>query len=408
MTLQLVSVIVPTRNPSGLLLEAVESVYAQVELGTRFRIEVVVVDDGSGHPEPERRALLRRYPGLVFIGLPEQRGQSAARNVGIKASSGDYIAFLDDDDVWLPGKLAQQVPVLERRPSAGVVFSPIIIRFEDRDWVFPAARQAPSGWVLRALCRDLFIGNPLSVLVRRGVLERAGFFDETLPVLVDYDLWLRLALQAPFSFLPGVVAIYRRSTGGTFFSRSRRGAGEHALRQIFANIASWLPQRQEFARLRRELPGWLAMHLARHQGILGDLDRMRAQVLEALACHPWLAGDAATRRSIAEMVRKLAFASPSPVAVARRFEEDVRRATSGAGFRHRRAVRRVVGEVWAELAVGLAYHRRPPARDDAARAAVAAIIHDATKLMRRTLPWIIGQMPLRFPRIAGGAPETPA
>ena len=98
----LVSVVIPTYNRAALLDEALSSAGAQVGAGTLFDVEIVVVDDASSNETP---AAVRRHPTVRYIRHATNRGGSAARNTGIAASSGSLIAFLDDDDLWLPNKL---------------------------------------------------------------------------------------------------------------------------------------------------------------------------------------------------------------------------------------------------------------------------------------------------------------
>src|SRR6516162_9246773 len=119
----LVSVIIPTRNRAALLQRALDTVFAQWGLGTEFDLEAIVVDDGS---TDSTAAVLVGFPQVRCVRLSRHGGASAARNAGIEASQGDFICFLDDDDVWLPGRLRLQIPVLERHPEAGAVYSHVL------------------------------------------------------------------------------------------------------------------------------------------------------------------------------------------------------------------------------------------------------------------------------------------
>src|SRR5574341_1361744 len=145
----LVSVIVPTHNRAGLLGEALDSVFAQQGAGELFDLDVIVVDDASSdHPA----GVVSRYPSARCIRLDENRGLSGARNVGLEAARGSYVAFLDDDDLWLPRKLKLQVAALERTPAAGVAYSQYYVRSRGgKAILMPEAGTAPSGWVLPAM-----------------------------------------------------------------------------------------------------------------------------------------------------------------------------------------------------------------------------------------------------------------
>src|SRR6266545_3439367 len=171
----LVSVIIPTHNRANLLREALDSVYAQEGVGKQFEMEIVVVDDASSDATPET---VRQYPEVQYIRHDTNQGESAARNTGIKASQGKYVAFLDDDDLWLPHKLSVQVPVLETHPEAGVVYGQNVIRNEGIDNLWPDTHRAPSGDVFCTFLVEDFI-TINTVVVRREVIRKAGYFDES-------------------------------------------------------------------------------------------------------------------------------------------------------------------------------------------------------------------------------------
>jgi glycosyltransferase involved in cell wall biosynthesis len=147
-----VRVIIPTHKPATLLHEALDSVYSQEGSGERFEMEVIVVDDASSDATPE---VVPRYGGVHYIRLATNRGPSAARNIGIKASHEAYVAFLDDDDLYLPHKLSVQVPVLEKQPEVGVVYGQNFLKGEGIDTSWPDVHRTPSGDGFSAfLCGD--------------------------------------------------------------------------------------------------------------------------------------------------------------------------------------------------------------------------------------------------------------
>jgi glycosyltransferase involved in cell wall biosynthesis len=160
----LVSVIISTYSRAEQWPGALESARAQEGAGTDFDMEIIVIDDASTDATP---TVLREYPEVRCLRLPSDRGGSAAKNAGINASRGEYIAFLDDDDYRLPHKLRRQVPVLEAHPEAHVAYSPYVIRLPDQsEAVYPDA-DAPSGSVLDALIMGNCCGAPLGVARRR-------------------------------------------------------------------------------------------------------------------------------------------------------------------------------------------------------------------------------------------------
>ncbi len=197
-----VSVILPTYNRAAMLAEAIASVRAQ----TFADWELIVVDDGStDETEATVRALTREEPRLRYLRQP-QGGVSKARNAGIKATQGRYVAFLDDDDMYLPEKLALQVAHLTQRPGVGFVYG-------QNEWVTREGKslgvhpQQPAG-NLRELFEHCAV-TLQTVLCRRGLLTQAGGFDESLSIGEDYDLWLRLARLTKFEFMPRVLVRYR-------------------------------------------------------------------------------------------------------------------------------------------------------------------------------------------------------
>lgn len=204
-----VSVVIPVYNMRDYVSEAIESVLAQTL--PPEAVDVVVVDDGSTDGSGE--AARRRAPGVRII-RQDNRGLPAARNAGIRASSAPYLAFLDADDRFLPGKLAAELALFEARPALGVVYSGC--RYID-----PAGSPLPQhGWSHEEgdVFPRLVLGNlihPHAALVRRDLVEQAGLFDERLTSVEDWDLWLRVARHgATWGRVDEVLAEYRLRAEG--------------------------------------------------------------------------------------------------------------------------------------------------------------------------------------------------
>jgi glycosyltransferase involved in cell wall biosynthesis len=198
----LVSVIIPTYNRAGLVTEAVASV-----LGQTFRdFELLVVDDGSS--DGTAAALARFGDRLAVLRSPSRRGVSAARNAGIAAARGQWLAFLDSDDLWLPDKLAKQTAYLAQHPE-------ILLCQTEEIWVRRGVRVNPpdshrkvgGNIFLKSLERCLV--SPSAVMLHRRLLEEHGGFDENLPAAEDYDLWLRLGWRYEVGLLPEPLIIKR-------------------------------------------------------------------------------------------------------------------------------------------------------------------------------------------------------
>jgi glycosyltransferase involved in cell wall biosynthesis len=180
----LVSVIIPTYNRVALVTEAVASVEAQT-----FRdFEILVVDDGSTDATLEA---LAPWEDVRILRQPRRAGVAAARNLGAAAARGEWLAFLDSDDLWLPEKLALQMAYLKDRPS-------LLLCQTDETWVRhgvrvnkPASHRKVAGSIfLPSLTRCMV--SPSAVVLHRQLLADHDGFDEDLPAAEDYDLWLRL------------------------------------------------------------------------------------------------------------------------------------------------------------------------------------------------------------------------
>lgn len=202
-----VSVIIPTFNRASFLKEALDSVLSQ-----SYRdFELIVVDDGSTDSTRElvegcQRSHLQSIK-LIYI-YQENQGVSAARNRGLKAARGEYIAFLDSDDLWVKDKLQIQMTWMEANPHTLVCYTDEIwIRWGKR--INPMKKhQKYSGWIFEK-CLPLCIISPSSILLRKEIFHKVGFFDETLPVCEDYDLWLRIAKDYLIHFIPKPLIIKR-------------------------------------------------------------------------------------------------------------------------------------------------------------------------------------------------------
>jgi glycosyltransferase involved in cell wall biosynthesis len=195
-----VSVVIPTRDRHAMVEGAVRSALDQ----TGAEVKVCVVDDGSEPPVvmPDDLAADGR---VKLIRLDQPQGASAARNAGLAATSGELVAFLDDDDVWLPGKLARQLAALGEGSVA------VACGFEVwNGTALVASLLPPDPFEARGLLAHPLLW-PSTVLVRRAAVEAAGRFDEALPRVEDWDLWLRLADLGRFDVVAEVLVDRRWS-----------------------------------------------------------------------------------------------------------------------------------------------------------------------------------------------------
>ena len=247
-TQPLVSVVIPTFNRAHILEEAVNSVIAQDYL----HWELHIVDDGS---TDGTRELVEQFRGdeRIHYHWQENAGQATARNHGVSQARGDYIAFLDSDDRWLPHKLRVQVQCLVEDPQIDVIYGDVE-RIDADGNRLPDRPTLPrySGTVWRQLLVDNFI--PLiTSMVRSETIKQAGGLDTSFRCADDYNLWLRLSATAVFKHLPDVVAQYR--VEGDRISNNLDGRYESNLRSVQGfieanpNLVSKQIERETYARI---------------------------------------------------------------------------------------------------------------------------------------------------------------
>lgn len=209
----LVSVIIPVYNSERYLSEAIDSALRQIYP----HIEVIAIDDGS--TDSSFRILLR-YGDSIRVIHQANAGSAKARNIGIEASRGQFIAFLDADDVWHPAKTSIQVEYLMSREDIGLVYNDwLVVRrnADDRLAAFHEQRfldhdvpivEGLSGSLYTILLLDCVV-HTSSVMVRKSKVVQAGSFDESLRKGQDYDCWMRLSRITGFLKLDAILSIYR-------------------------------------------------------------------------------------------------------------------------------------------------------------------------------------------------------
>ena len=196
-----ISCIIPTYNRWPLVLEAVDSVLAQ----THSDWELLVIDDGSTDGTPK---LLAEQRPQVRLLRQENQGVSAARNRAAQESSGEWLAFLDSDDFWLPNKLEAQAAHLAAHPECRICQTEEVwIRRGVRVNPRHKHRKGEGDCFARSL--ELCVISPSSVMVRRDLWAETGGFDERLPVCEDYDLWLRITCSEQVGLLPEALVVKR-------------------------------------------------------------------------------------------------------------------------------------------------------------------------------------------------------
>jgi glycosyltransferase involved in cell wall biosynthesis len=267
-----VSVIIPTMTRVDFLARAIKSALAQ----TYEDIEIVVVIDG---PSPEVASLVSSHPDprVRLVQLEQHRGVAAARNSGLEAASGRYIALLDDDDIWLPEKLAKQVPLLDA--GADVVHSLVYVtdgagniyqgptQRGFRLFREVAAAGYPYVWLLRRSSYQ--IGT---FVIRRSCLDAVGGFDTELSAMEDLDLVHRLSRRYRLTLVDEPLSKWCKHDAGLSGAMDPRAWIRLARKELAWTRASDPPA-------RRAIDAYLHMQIAQSEWIAG---RGRAAVVPAL------------------------------------------------------------------------------------------------------------------------------
>lgn len=201
-----VSVIIPTYNRALLVQDAIESVLHQ----TYPDFEIIVIDDGS--TDATQDVLEAYHARMKYLRIPHSGNPATVRNTGLSVAEGEYAAFLDSDDQWLPSKLERQIPFLESDPEIGLVCSNAFVKYQGQDaeeQLYLRPDQGFSGLLTTKLLEQNFIITSTTV-IRRAILVKTGTFSQLpeLTALEDYDLWLRISTLSKICFIPEALAIY--------------------------------------------------------------------------------------------------------------------------------------------------------------------------------------------------------
>jgi glycosyltransferase involved in cell wall biosynthesis len=232
-----ISVVIPAYNASKFILDCLDSVCRQ----TCRPFEVIVVSDGS--TDNTEHLVAKYFPEVILL-VQNNGGVSSARNTGIKISQGDYIAFLDADDMWIPQKLEQQVACIEAYPSAQFFISDESLVYEESyvkssmsncsffeqlpKEVAPLAK--PVSWLMK----ESFVSTS-SVLVSSELVNRVGLFQEGLHIGEDRDYWIRLALNSDIIYVPESLVIKRQDHGGNLSALPENGWADGLYRVILSH-----------------------------------------------------------------------------------------------------------------------------------------------------------------------------
>lgn len=207
-----VSVIIPTYNRVEFLKLTLDSVVGQ----TYNFIEVIVVDDGS--PNTETAELCRRYENIKYIKIENSGGPAQPRNVGIENATGQFVAFVDDDDIWLPKKIQEQVDVLEEHKDFDLVHCYCRIIDENGNHTNDTVGKPGNTSLKHGDVKLKMIGNWTLMmptpLLRRSLIDKVGVFNTSIPpALEDVEYWTRCSFYTKFYYIDKPLANYRVHIG---------------------------------------------------------------------------------------------------------------------------------------------------------------------------------------------------
>jgi glycosyltransferase involved in cell wall biosynthesis len=251
-----VSIIIPAYNAMQYLPQTMASVMKQ----TYRDFEIVLVDDGSSDHIREW-VETQNISQLRFISQ-ENRGLSGARNTGIRAAKGSYLALLDADDLWEPTKLAKQVQVLDLDQEAALVYTWMALIDEQGALTGRYYKRREEGDVWKLMLTSNLVGCGSVPLIRRTCLDQVGYFDENLKSFAeDWDLWLRMARQYSFRVVAEALVYYRQR--GDSASKDWV-AMERSFQIVFAKTFNNQPDELQPLRAKSEAfiyvsLGWMAL-----------------------------------------------------------------------------------------------------------------------------------------------------
>jgi len=197
------SVIITTNNRPALLPRAIESARTSGR-----EIEIVVIDDASSD---ETAATCRTIPGIKYVRVDRNQGVAGARNIGLVASSGEFVTFLDDDDLRVSGSLDSQIQILDQTPEAMMIYGQAIPEDAGGERRQPYPCECPQGDIFWELLIRNFIPSG-SVVFRRACISQIGLLDASIPGIDDWDLWIRIAEIFPVAAIETPVLVWRQST----------------------------------------------------------------------------------------------------------------------------------------------------------------------------------------------------
>lgn len=268
-----VSVIIPTYNRAEFLRSAITSVLNQ----TYRDFEIVVVDDASNDNTREVVGSFNKG-NICYVRHETNKGVTAARNTGVLNSNGAYIAFLDDDDEWLPQKLTRQMDLLRRSPlQTGAVYTGLL-RVDHRsgktieEWI-PTKR----GDLFNELCFENCVGTASTVLLKKECFNTLGLFDEDICFGEEYDMWIRVSKRFLFECVNEPLVKYR--------VHPAKLSTNYEL--VISGLEAQLRKHEAFFRSNKKGYSYRYLSLGTLYCYVGNMGRGRVAFLTAIKLYPW-------------------------------------------------------------------------------------------------------------------------
>ena len=276
MTKPLISIITPTYNRANFLTETIDSVLTQ----DYQNIEHLIIDDGSSDDTKE---LLKKYENndKVRCFFQNNSGQSIARNKGLRESRGDFICFLDSVDYFLPGKLSKQIEAFQENPSVDIVYGDYIFIDADGNRLDQKNMTRYSGKITDQLLKDNCVSMN-TTMVRKGLINSVGGFSEHIKFADDYDLWLRLSVDAQFLYLPEKLSAYRLMNNQISSNkRARFESNEETICRFFQNNSYLFPES-----VKKDALNHLYIRASRHFSNAGNFTLAQSYLIKAFKQKP--------------------------------------------------------------------------------------------------------------------------
>ncbi len=244
----LISVIIPTFNRAHIITQSLKSVYKQ----SWRPIDLIVVDDGSqDDTENVVKNWINKHSDKSFnIRYIKQNnsGGNVARNRGIQEAKGEFVAFLDSDDLWMQEKLEKQITVFDKEPEIGAVYCGL------RDYKIDTSvrsywekRSFATGWLLKQLLVHDVTTTTSCFMIKKECFDACSSFDESLQARQDWDMWIRIALKYKIDCVPEVLVEYGQHTGERTISNPYKELNAH--KAIF----------KKYRHLRQQFPFWITL-----------------------------------------------------------------------------------------------------------------------------------------------------